>query len=62
MHNLPEKQIQQIMLEEPERVEKILRAIETITPKRYICYRASGPITVDGHLDEPSWKKAPWTD
>ncbi len=26
---------------------------------RYTCYRAAGPITVDGRLDEPSWKLAP---
>jgi hypothetical protein len=25
-------------------------------------YRACGPIVVDGHLDGPSWQKAPWTD
>lgn len=26
---------------------------------RYTAYRASGPIAVDGHLDEPSWHTAP---
>ena len=26
------------------------------------CYRACGPIVVDGHLDGPSWQEAPWTD
>jgi hypothetical protein len=25
----------------------------------YTCYRASGPIQIDGKLDEPSWKLAP---
>ncbi len=25
----------------------------------YTCYRAAGPIRVDGRLDEPSWKAAP---
>jgi len=25
----------------------------------YTCYRAAGPIRVDGRLDEPSWKMAP---
>ena len=25
----------------------------------YTCYRAAGPIHVDGKLDEPSWKLAP---
>jgi hypothetical protein len=28
-------------------------------PARYTCYRASGPIRVDGKLDEPSWLAAP---
>jgi len=26
---------------------------------QYTCYRTSGPITVDGRLDEPSWAAAP---
>ena len=26
---------------------------------RYMCYRAAGPIRVDGRLDEPSWQMAP---
>jgi hypothetical protein len=26
---------------------------------RYTCYRAAGPITIDGKLDEPSWRMAP---
>ena len=30
-------------------------------PKHYVCYRADGPIKIDGHLNEPSWKKAKWT-
>ena len=28
-------------------------------PARYTCYRAAGPILVDGKLDEPSWQLAP---
>ena len=28
-------------------------------PARYTCYRAAGPIVVDGRLDEPSWQLAP---
>lgn len=32
-----------------------------ITPETYICYRTSGPIEVDGKLDETSWEDAPWT-
>lgn len=28
-------------------------------PARYTCYRAAGPIAIDGKLDEPSWQMAP---
>jgi len=28
-------------------------------PARYTCYRAQGPIRVDGRLDEPDWRNAP---
>ncbi len=28
-------------------------------PARYTCYRAAGPIAIDGKLDEPSWLAAP---
>jgi hypothetical protein len=31
-------------------------------PRHYICYRANGPIRVDGELEEPSWETAPWTE
>ena len=37
-------------------------ALEYMSPKGYVCYRASGPITIDGKLDDPAWKDAPWTD
>ncbi|WP_233993701.1 carbohydrate-binding family 9-like protein [Salinibacter altiplanensis] len=30
-------------------------------PRTYAIYRASGPITVDGRLDEGGWAAAPWT-
>lgn len=30
-----------------------------IEPARYTCYRAAGPIRIDGLLDEPSWQLAP---
>ena len=33
-----------------------------ITPKAYTCARASGPIAIDGKLDDPAWREAPWTD
>ena len=31
-------------------------------PKGYVCYRAPGPIKIDGKLDDPAWAAAPWTD
>lgn len=33
--------------------------MSTIEPARYTCYRASGPLTIDGKLDESSWLQAP---
>src|SRR5580658_2209932 len=30
-----------------------------LEPARYTCYRAAGPIVVDGKLDEASWRAAP---
>jgi hypothetical protein len=33
-----------------------------LPPKGYVCYRATGPITIDGKLDEGSWREVPWTD
>ena len=32
------------------------------TPPSYVCYRAPQPLTVDGKLDDPVWKKAAWTE
>src|SRR5262249_10631181 len=31
-------------------------------PKGYVCYRAIGPIKIDGRLDEKAWQAVPWTD
>jgi hypothetical protein len=31
-------------------------------PRGYVCYRAAGPIGIDGRLDEPSWQAVPWSD
>jgi len=36
--------------------------LTAIQPKSYVSYRAGGPITVDGHLDEPSWLRAEWME
>lgn len=32
------------------------------SPKKYICYKSAGEITIDGYLDESEWSKAEWTD
>ncbi|GIV60857.1 MAG: hypothetical protein KatS3mg043_1946 [Rhodothermaceae bacterium] len=31
-------------------------------PRHYVAYRTAAPLTLDGHLDEPAWQAAPWTD
>ncbi|MBN1293469.1 MAG: SUMF1/EgtB/PvdO family nonheme iron enzyme [Candidatus Latescibacteria bacterium] len=31
-------------------------------PRQYVAYRASGPIIVDGKLDEKAWRDAEWTE
>jgi hypothetical protein len=31
-------------------------------PRGYVAYRAPGPITIDGKLDDEAWKAAPWSD
>src|SRR5882672_8596017 len=30
-------------------------------PKSYDCFHTATPIKIDGKLDDPAWKKAPWT-
>jgi len=37
-------------------------AMKGFTPRHYICYRATGPIKIDGKADEPAWANAPWTE
>ncbi len=36
--------------------------MEKIVPHGYVCYRATRPLTIDGRLDKPAWKVAPWTE
>jgi hypothetical protein len=31
-------------------------------PRHYACHRASGPVVIDGLLDDPIWEQAPWTE
>ena len=33
-----------------------------VMPRGYVCQRATGPITIDGKMDELSWEKAAWTE
>jgi len=36
--------------------------MKPIRPRGYVCYRAAGPIRIDGRADEPAWAEAPWTE
>ena len=33
-----------------------------LDPRGYVAYRARVPIDVDGRLNDPAWRDAPWTD
>src|SRR6266542_2865411 len=35
--------------------------MKSIVPQGYVCYHATGPIAVDGRLEEADWQRAPWT-
>src|SRR5262249_22986691 len=35
--------------------------MRSIVPLGYVCYRTTGPMKIDGQLDEASWQAAPWT-
>jgi hypothetical protein len=35
--------------------------MKNITPRSYVCCRATVPIHIDGKLDDRAWKAAPWT-
>jgi hypothetical protein len=37
-------------------------AMRPITPRGYVCVRASKAVVVDGRADDPAWAAAPWTD
>ena len=36
--------------------------MQPITPRHYLCRRATAPVVIDGKLDDAAWAKAPWTD
>jgi len=31
-------------------------------PRKYVCHKATGNITIDGLMNEEDWKKQPWTE
>lgn len=31
-------------------------------PRGYVCYRASGPLVIDGKLDDSAWANVPWSE
>jgi hypothetical protein len=33
-----------------------------VPPRGYVCYRAPGPIQIDGRLTEAAWQAAPWSE
>lgn len=35
--------------------------MKIIVPQGYVCQHTTGPISVDGRMDEADWAKAPWT-
>src|SRR5690242_3316158 len=36
--------------------------IGLMAPKEYVCYRSGEALSIDGKLNEPSWRNAPETD
>ena len=38
-----------------------LQQLPDVLPRHYVAHRTSGPILVDGRLDEPSWQRISWT-
>ncbi len=35
--------------------------MKLIVPQGYVCYHATGPVTIDGRLNETDWQHAAWT-
>ena len=42
-------------------VDEAKAAEPTPAPRGYVCGRASGPVVVDGVIDDSTWANAPWT-
>jgi hypothetical protein len=49
-------------LDGPAGVQVMIRPEAYMPPRGYVCYRADGPITIDGKLDDPAWQAATWTE
>jgi hypothetical protein len=37
-------------------------ADDYVAPHGYVCYRAAGPLTLDGQLDDAAWQAVPWSE
>ncbi|NBO93290.1 MAG: hypothetical protein EBV06_13415 [Planctomycetia bacterium] len=48
--------------EPPKLAPVIYTPYPEITPRGYLCTRATGPITIDGKLDDAAWTAAPWSE
>ncbi|MBV9469311.1 MAG: carbohydrate-binding family 9-like protein, partial [Abitibacteriaceae bacterium] len=45
----------------PAKVDRNRLALRMMTPNSYLCYRATHPLVIDGTLNDPAWRNAPWT-
>ncbi len=41
---------------------EVVVPVEYVPPRCYVCYRAGGPVTVDGRLEEAAWQAVPWSE
>ena len=35
--------------------------MKLVVPQGYVCHHTTGPLKIDGRLDEADWQRAPWT-
>ncbi len=47
---------------DPDSAIDWLERMRPIVPRGYVCPRATGPLNVDGKLDDAAWANAPWTE
>jgi formylglycine-generating enzyme required for sulfatase activity len=48
-----------VYLNKPKELNYTLKKYK---PRHYVIYRASGPVTIDGSINEKAWQDAQWTD